>query len=96
MTDPELAAQSFVAGPDRLERQLTDVLQQAKHDGASDRRRDAATEAIHLLLLSHGLGAGVLVGRRRPGAAIEILRARLGRLCAHPVPSLETAAGRSG
>lgn len=33
MTDPELAEQPFVEGPNRLERQLADVLRQAQSDG---------------------------------------------------------------
>lgn len=80
MTDPELAAQPFIAGPDRLERQLTDVLQQAQQDGALDSRRDAAAEAAHLLSLSHGLGTSVLVGQRTAGAVMGILRAHLDQL----------------
>ncbi|MFI8850364.1 TetR/AcrR family transcriptional regulator [Streptomyces sp. NPDC053499] len=80
MTDPELAAQPFVEGPDRLERQLTAVLQQAKEESAVDRSWDAATEAAHLLTLAHGLGTSVLVGQRGAEAAIRVLRAHLDRL----------------
>ncbi|MEV0642095.1 hypothetical protein AB0I77_45690 [Streptomyces sp. NPDC050619] len=77
MTDPELAAQPFVEGPDRLEGQLTAVLEQAQREGALDRRRDAAAEAAHLLSLSHGLGTSVLVGRR--GAEVAMGRPSRGR-----------------
>ncbi|WP_354670704.1 TetR/AcrR family transcriptional regulator [Streptomyces flavofungini] len=93
MTDPELAAQPFVEGPDRLERQLTDVLEQAQRDGALDPLRDAAAEAAHLLSLGHGLGTSVLVGQRSADAAMEILRAHLGRLFA-PLPAVEGVRGR--
>lgn len=80
MTDPDLAAQPFVAGPDRLERQLTGVLEQAQREGTLDRRRDPAAEAAHLLALSHGLGTGVLVGQRTPDDARGILRGHLHQL----------------
>lgn len=95
MTDPALGAQPFVAGPDRLERQLAEVLEQAQQDGALDPLRDAAVEAAHLLSLSHGLGTSLLVGQRTADAAMDILRAHLVRLFAQPVPpGTGTAAGR--
>jgi AcrR family transcriptional regulator len=87
MTDAELAAQPFVAGPDRLERQLTDVLRRAQRDGTLDRRRDIAAEAARLLALSHGLGTSVLVGQRAADAAMAILRAHLDQLFDRPPPS---------
>ncbi|NGO69661.1 TetR/AcrR family transcriptional regulator [Streptomyces boncukensis] len=77
MTDPELAAQPFVEGPDRLERQLAEVLRRAQRDGALDPRRDPAAEAARLLTLSHGLGTSVLVGQRSPDAAHALLHAHL-------------------
>ncbi|PNG17717.1 TetR family transcriptional regulator [Streptomyces cahuitamycinicus] len=80
MTDRELAAEPFVAGPDRLERQLTDVLSRAQRDGALAGGRDPAAEAARLLALSHGLGTGVLVGQRSAEAAMAILRAHLDQL----------------
>ncbi|MEV7194987.1 TetR family transcriptional regulator C-terminal domain-containing protein [Streptomyces sp. NPDC093510] len=95
MTDPDLAAQPFVAGPDRLERQLTEVLEQARRDGILDPLRNAASEAAHLLSLSHGLGTSVLVGQRGADAATDILRAHLGRLFAHPAPSPGATVGVS-
>ncbi|TDC21403.1 TetR family transcriptional regulator [Streptomyces sp. 8K308] len=82
MTDAELAAQPFVAGPNRLERQLADALERARRGGALAPDRDPATEAARLLGLSHGLGTGVLVGQRTPEAATAILRAHLAELFA--------------
>ncbi|UQA97857.1 TetR family transcriptional regulator C-terminal domain-containing protein [Streptomyces halobius] len=99
MTDPELAAQPFVAGPDRLERQLTGVLEQAQREGAVDRKRDAAAEAAHLLSLSHGLGTSVLVGQRTADAAMGVLRTHVDQLFARPTdpsPSANGAAGHAG
>ncbi|WP_346774461.1 TetR/AcrR family transcriptional regulator [Streptomyces sp. ADI96-15] len=80
MTDPDLAAQPFVAGPDRLQRQLAEVLEQAQREGALDQRRDPNTEAAHLLALSHGVGTSVLVGQRAPDEALGILRGHLNQL----------------
>jgi len=80
MTDPELAAQPFVAGPDRLERQLADVLEAARRDGTLRPELDSATEAARLLALSHGLGTSVLVGRRSAEAALSVLSDHLDQL----------------
>ncbi|MFB4310991.1 TetR/AcrR family transcriptional regulator [Actinomadura sp. GTD37] len=71
LTDPSLAAQPFVEGPDRLERQLAQVLAEARAPG------DPAREAARLLALAHGLGTSVLVGRRTPDSAMDILRRHL-------------------
>ncbi|GAA0577507.1 TetR/AcrR family transcriptional regulator [Actinomadura livida] len=79
LTDPSMAAQPFVEGPDRLERQITRVLAGAGVAG------DPETEAARLLALAHGLGTSVLVGRRSPGSAMDILRRHLDELFA-PVP----------
>jgi AcrR family transcriptional regulator len=88
MTDADLAAQPFVAGPDRLERQLTGVLYQAQRDGGLDGQRDPAAEAARLLALSHRLGTSVLVGQRPAEAAMAILRTHLDQLFRHgSVPS---------
>ncbi|GAA2101033.1 hypothetical protein GCM10009801_73950 [Streptomyces albiaxialis] len=84
MTDPELAAQPFVAGPDRLERRLAEALRRAQDDGALGPGRDARSEAALLLALGHGLGTSVLVGQRTPEAARTILRAHLDQLFAAP------------
>jgi AcrR family transcriptional regulator len=80
MTDRELAEQPFVAGPNRLERQLADVLERAQACGELAPDRDPATEAARLLTVSHGLGTSVLVGQRTPEAAIAVLRYHLDRL----------------
>ncbi|MEU8340304.1 transcriptional regulator, TetR family [Actinomadura meyerae] len=69
LTEPSLAAQPFVDGPDRLERRLAEIL-----TGTCE---DPATEAARLLALAHGLGTSVLVGRRSPESAMEILRHHL-------------------
>ncbi|MDQ1022108.1 TetR/AcrR family transcriptional regulator [Streptomyces afghaniensis] len=80
MTDPQLAAEPFIAGPDRLELQLTELLQQARRDGALLPGRVPSEEAAHLLTLSHGLGTSVLVGQRTAEAAGALLRSHLERL----------------
>ena len=77
MTDPTMAAQPFVEGPDRLERQLTEIL-------AGARVRDPQVEAARLLALAHGLGMSVLVGRRDPESAMGILRHHLDELFQAP------------
>lgn len=71
LTEPSLAAQPFVDGPDRLERRITEVLAGAGVPG------DPAAEAARLLALAHGLGTSVLVGRRSPESAMDILRHHL-------------------
>jgi AcrR family transcriptional regulator len=85
MTDPELAEQPFVEGPNHLERQLTDVLQQAQNDGTLSPQLDCPTEAGHLLALSHGLGTSVLVGQRTAPAATAVLHSHLDQLFDRPV-----------
>ncbi|MEU9425300.1 TetR/AcrR family transcriptional regulator [Streptomyces sp. NPDC048342] len=80
MTDPALAAQPFVEGPNRLEAQLADLLRQAQGNGVLDAGTDPATEATRLLALNHGLGTSVLVGQRTPEAAREVLAYHLDRL----------------
>lgn len=80
MTDPDLAAQPFVDGPNRLENHLADLLRRAQQDGELPPDRDAATEAARLLSLSHGLGTGILVGRHTAEDAQAVLRYHLDRL----------------
>ncbi|MGZ3101884.1 TetR/AcrR family transcriptional regulator [Streptomyces sp. H62] len=82
MTDPELAAQPFVEGPNRLETQLAELLRQAQSDGVLDRKADPGAEAARLLALSHGLGTSVLVGRRTAQVATDLLGYHLDRLFA--------------
>ncbi|WP_413098413.1 TetR/AcrR family transcriptional regulator [Streptomyces sp. Inha503] len=77
MTDPDLAAQPFIEGPNRLERQLTDVLRQAQADGELAAGLDASVEAARLLAMSHGLGTSVLVGQRTAEAAEAVMRHHL-------------------
>ncbi|WP_396451602.1 TetR/AcrR family transcriptional regulator [Actinomadura sp.] len=71
LTEPSLAAQPFVDGPDRLERQLAALFAEAGAAG------DPGLEAARLLALAHGLGTSVLVGRRSAESAMEILRRHL-------------------
>ncbi|WP_103543875.1 TetR/AcrR family transcriptional regulator [Streptomyces sp. SM1] len=80
MTDPELAAQPFVEGPNRLEAQLAELLRQAQNDGVLDAVADPYAEAARLLALSHGLGTCVMVGQRTPQAATQLLGYHLDRL----------------
>ncbi|WP_129842914.1 TetR/AcrR family transcriptional regulator [Streptomyces sp. RFCAC02] len=82
MTDPELAAQPFVAGPDRLEAQLTEVLSEAHAAGELTAGAEPATEAARLLALTHGLGTSVLVGQRTAERAAAVLGAHLDALFA--------------
>ncbi|MFI0817194.1 TetR/AcrR family transcriptional regulator [Streptomyces sp. NPDC021098] len=84
MTDPDLAAQPFIEGPNRLERQLTDVLRQAQRDGELAADLDVSVEAARLLVMSHGLGTSVLVGQRAPEAAEAVLRHHLAGLFGLP------------
>ncbi len=80
MTDADLAAQPFVAGPDRLERQLTDLLRTARARGEMPGILDPAAEATHLVSLAHGLGTSVLVGLHDLGVADRVLRSHLDRV----------------
>ncbi|MDA2810188.1 TetR/AcrR family transcriptional regulator [Nocardiopsis sp. RSe5-2] len=72
MTDPALAEQPFVSGPERLERQLTDLLTEAHADGALPTDQDPALEATRLLAVTHGLGTDVLTGRLTPQRALVV------------------------
>ncbi|PRP96050.1 TetR/AcrR family transcriptional regulator [Enhygromyxa salina] len=80
MTDPELAEQPFVDGPNQLERQLVDVLKRAQADGLLAGGLDARLEAARLLTLTHGLGTSVLIGQRTVSAATRVLRYHLDHL----------------
>lgn len=80
MSDPELAAQPFVEGPKRLERQVAAVLKRAQAEGEIAALLDPDIEAAHLLALCHGLGTGVLVGQQTPASAAQVLRHHLDRL----------------
>lgn len=80
MTDPALAEQPFVSGPERLERQLTDLLEQARTEGALPPDRDPALEAARLLAVTHGLGTDVLTGRLPPDRALAVAEYHLDRV----------------
>ncbi|GAB2891812.1 TetR/AcrR family transcriptional regulator [Streptomyces deserti] len=84
MTDPDLAAQPFAEGPDRLEAQLADLLRQAQTDDALDPHADPDIESARLLALGHGLGTSVLVGRRTPESAMTVLGYHLDQLFCRP------------
>lgn len=80
MTDRELADRPFVEGPNRLERQLADVLRQAQVSGELATDLDVSFEAARLLTINHGLGTSVLVGQRTAEAAMTVLRYHLDRI----------------
>lgn len=80
MSDPDLAAQPFVDGPNRLERELTGELERARRSGEIDAGREPAAEAARLLTLSHGLGTSVLVGQRSVDSARRVLAYHLDEL----------------
>ncbi|NES39488.1 TetR/AcrR family transcriptional regulator [Micromonospora sp. PPF5-17] len=80
MTDPDLAAQPFVDGPNHLEAQLAQLLRRAQDQGRIPADRNPAIEAARLLMVTHGLGTSILVGRHTPDAAQAVLRYHLDRL----------------
>ena len=94
MTDPELAEQPFVEGPNRLERQLTDILARAQAAGEIPAYLDVSAEAARLLSLSHGVGTSVLVGQRSAEQAQHVMRYHLSRLFNDPTPP-ETSGRRT-
>ncbi|THC54834.1 MULTISPECIES: TetR family transcriptional regulator C-terminal domain-containing protein [unclassified Streptomyces] len=86
MTDPELAEQPFVEGPNQLEQQLTGILATAQAAGEIAAYLDVPAEAARLLSLSHGVGTSVLVGRRSAAQARYVMRYHLSRLFDDPTP----------
>lgn len=86
MTEPDLAEQPFVEGPNRLERQLTDILTKAQAAGELAADLDVSVEAARLLSLSHGVGTSVLVGQRSGAQALEVMRYHLAHLFNEPAP----------
>jgi AcrR family transcriptional regulator len=88
MTAPDLAEQPFVEGPNRLERQLADVLRSAQAGGELASDRDPAAEAVRLVTISHGLGTSVLMGQRTAEAARTVLRYHLDRLFRIPAAAV--------
>lgn len=95
MTDRQLADQPLIAGPDRLERQLREVLDRAARDGRLASHVDVAAEAASLLTMSHGLGTSVLIGQRTAGDAMAVLRYHLDRLFGRPADPAAAAADGS-
>ncbi|MDA0565055.1 TetR/AcrR family transcriptional regulator [Streptomonospora sp. S1-112] len=91
MTDPGLADQPFVAGTDRLERRLADLMARARDGGELATGLDPGTEAARLLALTHGLGTDLLTGRRTPQDASAVLAYHLDRVFTGASP-----AGRTG
>lgn len=80
ITDPDLAARPFVDGPDRIEAHLAELLHQAQNDGRIPVDRNPAIEAARLLLITHGLGTSILVGRHTPETAQALIRYHLDHL----------------
>ncbi|WP_245664402.1 TetR/AcrR family transcriptional regulator [Nocardia grenadensis] len=80
MTDPDLAQHPFVAGIDRLEHQLAQALARAQAHREIPGDLDVTTEAIRLVMLTHGLGTSVLTGQHSPEAALAVLTDHLDRL----------------
>lgn len=80
MTDPDLAAEPFVSGPNRLEVRLTEVLDRAKAGGEIASDLDTRLEAARLLSINHGLGTSVLVGQRSADEALSVMDYHLARL----------------
>ena len=93
MTDPELAEQPFIEGPNRLERQLADILRRAQTDGELASDLDASAEAARLLTINHGLGTSVLVGQRTAKAAMAVARYHLDQLFGRPMEAELASAG---
>ena len=80
MTDPELAAQPFIDGPNRLENELANTLRNAQQAGRLRADVDVAREAAVLLSISHGLCTSVLVGQKTSEDAIATMHYHLDRL----------------
>jgi AcrR family transcriptional regulator len=84
MTDTDVAEQPFIAGVDQLQRQLADVLGQAKARGELAPGVDVDHEAARILMLNHGLGTSVLVGQHSADDATAVLRYHLDQLFVSP------------
>ncbi|TCP54826.1 TetR family transcriptional regulator [Tamaricihabitans halophyticus] len=80
MTDPELAAQPFIEGPNLLEGRLIEALESAHRAGELRPEADPSTEAARLLSINHGLATSVLIGQRGAAAAHAILNYHLDEL----------------
>ncbi|WP_035858692.1 TetR/AcrR family transcriptional regulator [Kitasatospora cheerisanensis] len=77
VTDPALAARSFLAAPNEMEAFLVAHLTAAGLP-------EPDHEAVVLLALSAGLGLSVLLGQRTPEAATTVLHHHLSRLFPTP------------
>ncbi|CAM5606441.1 TetR family transcriptional regulator OS=Streptomyces alboniger OX=132473 GN=CP975_10770 PE=4 SV=1 [Streptomyces alboniger] len=86
MTHQDLAEQPFIEGPNRLERQLTEILATAQSAGEIADQLDVEAEAARLLSLGHGVGTSVLVGQRSAEQARALMRYHLARLFDDPAP----------
>ena len=80
MTDPGLAAQPFVAGPNSVECSLREKLHAAQDAGEVAPDLEVSAEVAGLLAMSGGLGTSVLVGQRSADAALATLRYHLDRI----------------
>ncbi|MFF5113168.1 TetR/AcrR family transcriptional regulator [Streptosporangium sp. NPDC000509] len=80
VTDPALAAQPFLAAPDRMQTFITDRLREAQDAGEIDAGLDPWSEAAGLLAMSAGLGTGVLLGQHTAEQAVRVLRYHLTRM----------------
>ncbi|MEN8653077.1 TetR/AcrR family transcriptional regulator [Streptomyces sp. 21So2-11] len=80
VTDEPLAAQPFIDGPNAAEEAVAGLLQKAKDAGLVGPDVDTRAEAISLLAMSAGLGISILVGKREPESADEVLGYHLDRL----------------
>ncbi|WP_280391926.1 TetR/AcrR family transcriptional regulator [Nocardia brasiliensis] len=80
LTDPELAAQPFAAGIDRLEHELTNTLTRARDQGELAPGVDPQLEATRLVMLVNGLGTSMLAGHRSTEYATRVLHDQLDRI----------------
>ncbi|UUU25792.1 TetR/AcrR family transcriptional regulator [Streptomyces sp. DSM 40750] len=80
VTDPALAAQSFIKQPDAAEEALTGLLRRAQDADLLRPGADPRLEAIGLLAMSAGLGSSVLVGQRGQESAVAVLDHHLNRV----------------
>lgn len=82
MTDEGAGGQPLLAGPARLQRQLSRALGRAHAAGELAPGVEPRLEAARLLDLSHGLGTSVLIGHRSVKSARAVLRYHLARVFA--------------
>ena len=79
LTDPKLAAQPFLKGPNALEAALIEQLRLA-FGSEPVRLSDLRLEVVGLMALTAGLGTSVLAGQRTAADARKVLRHHLDRL----------------